>query len=83
MAEKGATEIGAVNQLFHVLSHVAVTEGTALVSPYHKTVYTSVCSHTSRSYYYSTYENSSVKSLIFSEDNFKSDQMFFSSMLFN
>ena len=83
MAEKGATEAMAINQLFHVLSHVAVTEGTADVSPYHKTVYTSVCSPKSHSYYYSTYENPGIKSVTFSEDNFRSNRMFSVPMIFN
>ena len=82
MAARGTNESSAINQLFHLLAHVAVIEGTAKVSRYHKTVYTSVASYASLSYHYSTYENPKIKTVTFTEDDLQSNELKMHPMFF-
>lgn len=62
------TEKEAVNQLFHILASVSMAEGTVRTDlGFEKTVYTSVLSSESLTYYYTTYGDPSIKSIRFSE----------------
>jgi len=82
LASHGADEVGAISQLFHTLASVSVTEGTAKDSKNHKTVYTSVASPDSNSYHYSTYDDPSVRSVCFSENDFSSSELISHKMIF-
>ena len=55
------SEIGAVNQFFHILRSVAQTQGCVRIGKaFEKTVYTSCCNANKGIYYYTTYNNSRI-----------------------
>lgn len=64
-----STEEENVSRLFHTLSGVAMIEGAARMEDgeYEKTIYTSVFSSATQTYYYNTYEDPEIKAVSLKE----------------
>ncbi len=70
------TEAGAVNQFFHILSAVSMTEGTVTVGDkLEKTVYSCCCNTDKCIYYYTTYENPQITAVHLYHENLSSQNL--------
>lgn len=65
------TEIDNVTRLFRTLSGVSMIEGASVMADwvYEKTIYTGGYSSKTQTYYYSTYDDPSIKSVVMGEYN--------------
>ena len=69
-------ELAAINQFFHILSSVAMTEGSVEVGQHlEKTVYTCCCDTDTGVYYYTTYENSQISAVHMHHEDLDSDRL--------
>ena len=76
-AQCDGTEIGSVNQFFHILDNVAHPRGAVEVSPeqYQTTVYSSCCNMDKGIYYYKTYENSTITAVELHREDLESGNL--------
>lgn len=70
------TEIGSVNQFFHILDSVSQTRGCCKVNDaYEITLYSSCCNTSKKIYYYKTYENSQLTAVSLNHEDLSKNKV--------